>query len=34
VATIMMAAAVVLTVYSLAVYLRSFGGVFTVHPAK
>lgn len=34
VATIMMAAAVVLTVYSLGLYLRSFGGVFTVTPAK
>jgi CDP-diacylglycerol--glycerol-3-phosphate 3-phosphatidyltransferase len=34
VATIMMTAAVLLTVYSLAIYLRNFGGMFTVNPAK
>jgi CDP-diacylglycerol---glycerol-3-phosphate 3-phosphatidyltransferase len=34
VATIMMTAAVLLTVYSLAIYLRSFGGIFSIHPAK
>ncbi|HEX3868482.1 MAG TPA: CDP-alcohol phosphatidyltransferase family protein [Gemmatimonadaceae bacterium] len=34
VGAIMMLAAVVLTVYSLAIYLRSFSGVFAVTPAK
>ncbi len=34
VGAIMMLAAVVLTVYSLAIYLRSFGGVFAVTAAK
>jgi CDP-diacylglycerol--glycerol-3-phosphate 3-phosphatidyltransferase len=32
--TITMVTAVILTVYSFALYLRSFSGVFTVHPAK
>ncbi|HVX40742.1 MAG TPA: CDP-alcohol phosphatidyltransferase family protein [Gemmatimonadaceae bacterium] len=34
VGTIMMAAAVVLTVYSLVVYMRSFGTVFATSPSK